>query len=287
MLHASDQYRNKPHSDDLATNRSLAIAKIFTSSRAQRITGMCRERVGAQGMFLSNRIISYWIQTSGIVTAEGDNELLLVKTARELLFCLDYEPPSVSSSTFDESLTELSLRGLVTLVAAHERCMHQAISAAVSSGERSTFFQAWNTHLTRAIELASVHCVRVALECFLTALESVHEAQARLILERLFRLFALTEIASFASDMLLEGVLGPAAVASLGQIRGQLSAALVESASRVIDAYSVPDTLLGAPISKDYLTAYDFLTVKPAHSGFISLPTSSEQAEAQARAIAE
>jgi acyl-CoA oxidase len=279
MQHARDAYHSRSHAENLATNRSLAIAKTFTSSRAQRITGMCRERVGAQGLFLSNRIISYWIQTSGIVTAEGDNEVLLVKTARELLFCLDYEPPK-ASATVDQSLAELPLRGLVALVAGHERCMHQTISAAISGGTRATFSQAWNTNLPRAIELASVYGVRVALECFLAALESVDEPQARGVLERLFRLFAVAEIASFSSDMLLEGVLDRTAAASLNDVRGQLSSELVEFANHVVDAYGMPDALLGAPISNNYLAAYDFLSVKPAaHSGFITVQPNSERGD--------
>jgi acyl-CoA oxidase len=277
MQHASDVYQNTPHAESLATIRSLAIAKIFTSSRAQRITGMCRERVGAQGLFLSNRIISYWIQTSGIVTAEGDNEVLLVKTARELLFCVDYAPPQ-ASSTSDQSLAELPLRALVALVAAHERCLHQAIYTAISSAPRSTFSQVWNTNLPRSIELASVHCVRVALECFLAAVESIDEPEARAVLERLFRLFAVAEIASFSSDMLLEGVLDRTAVMSLNEVRGQLASELVEFANHAVDAYGIPDALLGAPISKNYLAAYDFLTVQPApRSGFITRPLTAER----------
>jgi hypothetical protein len=55
--------RRQHSSDALTMNRLFAVGKVFASSRAQRITSMCRERLGAQGMFLANRVISYGIQT--------------------------------------------------------------------------------------------------------------------------------------------------------------------------------------------------------------------------------
>src|SRR5258708_25842500 len=106
---------------------------------------MCRERIGAQGLFSANRIISYWIHTNGIVTAEGDNELLLVKTARELLAGVGYEPPEAMARSGPSMLESPDF--LISLVRERERCLHQRLIAGLKATGRSSMFDAWNSHL--------------------------------------------------------------------------------------------------------------------------------------------
>ncbi|WP_329129573.1 hypothetical protein OG552_03805 [Streptomyces sp. NBC_01476] len=70
---------------DEATIRQVALTKALTTWNTQRVLGVCRERCGAQGLFSTNRIMDYLVVNHGVTTAEGDNEVIMIKAGRQLL----------------------------------------------------------------------------------------------------------------------------------------------------------------------------------------------------------
>jgi acyl-CoA oxidase len=269
LQHVTARYRDRVSGDDVEVNRLLALGKVFVSSRGTQVLAMCRERVGAQGLFSANRIISYWVHTNAIVTAEGDNELLLVKTARELLAGLGYEPPEEIPAPRRLSMLE-SPDFLISLVRERERCLHQRLVAGLKTVGRSSVFDSWNSHLNEAMEMASAHTVRVALECFNRALDRVEDPAARAVMDRLLRLLALKEIAEFSTALLVDEVIDRDLASRLDPERTRLAGELFEDASALREAFDIPNSLLDAPIAEDYVAAYDHYNsnARP-HSSFI------------------
>jgi acyl-CoA oxidase len=263
-------------------NRGLAMCKVFVSSRTIETLSRCRERVGAQGMFSANRIISYLVQSHGVVTAEGDNEILLIKTARELLMGVEYAPPCADAQLATIPMLE-SVDFLVDLMRARERTLVLRLRGALASGrKRAGVFDSWNEQLSEAVELSWTHAARLALDCYGRVLDQVIEPSARAIVERLMRLFALQEIARFSTALIVDGLLSSELAAKIEPERERIVGELYKDVDLLMGAFRIPMSLLAAPIGEDYLHAYDFLKDVPAESYIRELSVSSDSADAAA-----
>lgn len=264
VQHAKRLYAEPTLTSEVERYRVLALCKVFVSSRAVQTLTQCRERVGAQGMFSANRIISYLSQAHGIVTAEGDNEILLIKAARELLLGMDYTPPRAEQALAGVPMLE-SIDFLVGLVRAREAALVARLRAALGAATaQASLFDAWNDQLNDAVELASTHAARLALDCFSESLDGIADAKTRLIVERLLRSFALQEIAKFSSSLIVDGLLDCGLANRIGAERSRVAAELYQDVDMMTGAFQIPASLLDAPIGTDYVAAYDFV---PQHSG--------------------
>lgn len=262
LLHHAAMIHESSPSHDLRAMRLLACAKIFLSSRGLEVISTCRERLGAQGLFSANRVISCWIHMNGVITAEGDNEILLLRMAREMLVGSDYEPPEA----IDPSLPALleSSDSLLSLLRERERSALLELRASMRErGRDSSMFDAWNDLVVEAVELATLHVRRTALELFNEQLDRVEDPVVRDLLDRLFRLLCLREISGQLSGLLMQGALEPALARRIDGERGALAASLLPDAQLLSDAFGIPEDLLGAPIAKDYIASYDRMSSLP------------------------
>ncbi len=76
----------------------VATLKAVATSECASALVVLEERCGAAGMFSANRFIEFWTQTQGLITAEGDNQLMLLKvgcSARR-----DPSPPVTAHATW-------------------------------------------------------------------------------------------------------------------------------------------------------------------------------------------
>jgi acyl-CoA oxidase len=251
----ADRFRERRSGQDPLTDRYLALGKAFVSARALRIASTCREKMGAQGMFSANRVIGYWVGINGIVTAEGDNEIILLRAARELLVAHEYEPIAAAPAPQPAGLD--SPEFLVWLVREHERLLRDRVTSALGAADaRSGVFDTWNDNLSEALELASVHALRLSMEHFLArTLEAAHPP-SRAVLMRLFRLFALAELSPFTMALVASGTLSVALASGFHAERERLSAGLHDDTELLIDAFGLPNSLLDVPVIDDYVAAY-------------------------------
>jgi acyl-CoA oxidase len=281
LRHVAGRYRNR-RSDELEVNRLLAIAKTFVSSRGLLITALCRERIGAQGLFSANRIISYWIQTNAIVTAEGDNEVLLIKTARELLLGADYRPPRANVAQAS-GVEALAVDNLLAIIADYESRLHQRLGESMAGAQTGpALFDAWNENLQLALELANVHATRITLQCFMAAACDAGTSSIGPVLDRVLQLFALRELAALSVGLIVEGIVDAHTVTACARERSRLASSLVPDAQLLVEAFALPDSLLGAPIASDYIAAYDRLPTRSVtRSGIV--PISETTLERTAR----
>lgn len=122
--------------------RLVAIAKGWITWQARTIATNARERCGAQGLFPSNGISGLLSTIEGGITAEGDNLVIWVKAANEMLFepqpeRLQPDPPA--SEQLPTNLTYL--RDLLTEVA---RDAKRRASSALRGGPAGDTLGRWN-----------------------------------------------------------------------------------------------------------------------------------------------
>ena len=120
------------------------MCKVFVSLTDHRDPESLSRARGRAGDVSANRIISYLVQCHGVVTAEGDNEVLLIKTARELLMGIEYTPPSAAAELAVVPLLE-SVDFLQELLRARERTLVLRLREAfVRAQQRASVLDAWN-----------------------------------------------------------------------------------------------------------------------------------------------
>ncbi|MFE1885970.1 acyl-CoA dehydrogenase family protein, partial [Streptomyces diastatochromogenes] len=149
------------------TERLIAIAKSWITWQARDITIECRERCGAQGLFAANGLSEFPQYVEGTITAEGDNLVIWVKAAAEMLF--EHQPPReapVPPGDVDRLTDPRHLRGLL---ARAEAAWQDRARAALRRGPSGDPVERWNGASSAALEMVSVHARLQAADAFLDA----------------------------------------------------------------------------------------------------------------------
>jgi acyl-CoA oxidase len=230
---------------DLGLNTLLAmLAKPLLSSTALSVLQECRERCGAQGMFRVNRIADYISNTQGVITAEGENQVLQVSAGRMLRRLLNGTGPdfSVSDRAADLPWWHLLLitreQGLAGSVVVADETMTTTPSVGPSS---------------YAMDLAEAVADRLAVDA-LCADARKATPEAREMLETLAAVYALERIQRHAGWYTANGHLTPSRAVEVERqlVRGYRATAV--HLPDLVEAFEIPD--LGAPIAGDYITEW-------------------------------
>lgn len=237
----------------------LSILKAVSSYAAMDELVRCRERVGAVGLFNENRIAVYLNQVQGIITAEGDNQLVLLKAAREMMTGLHYDLPEATDARTPEARELLDPDFHADLLRFRERCLcmelRESMRKALAEGQES--FAAWNDHVNRALDLARARGERVLLEQFQRAVRDARSRESRSALERLYSLYALRLLERDSGWLLAEGALAAAQVKALPGEIDVLCGAILPDVGALVDAFGISNDWLRCPIAEDdYIAAY-------------------------------
>lgn len=254
------EYERSSQRNDDATFRITSAVKVHVSYATERAIRLCRERCGAAGLFEENRISTFAAQCPGIVTAEGDNQIALIKIARQMALKHGYEPLSARKRPVG---TMRDGEILLALLHERERRLHGEFRRAMASARilGGDLFELWNENINLAIETASAHAARLAAEAFWNEAKRVAEAHP---LRELFRLFAYQEIAPHLGYFLAEGLLTYDEVKQYGRMPDRSCRLLRPHALELAQALDVSNDILRAPIaSDDYVAAYDARTKLP------------------------
>ncbi|MFF1836829.1 acyl-CoA dehydrogenase [Streptomyces sp. NPDC058231] len=228
--------------------RLAAVAKGWLTWRVRDVMTECRERCGAQGLFLANGIAGQLAANEGTITAEGDNLVIWVKAAGELL--LGHFTPSPPSGIpgGDRSLTDAGF--LQDLLADTERIWHQRARTRLRAAEPGNPLNRWNQAVMPALELVDAHVHRLAAAALLEAAEQADGPESRNLLHGLHRLFVLRRVAAQSGDLLAEGRLTADQVRGLPDVIDAAVAALAPHALTLAAGFGVSeDILLDHPIT--------------------------------------
>ncbi|MDP4486821.1 MULTISPECIES: acyl-CoA dehydrogenase family protein [Pseudoalteromonas] len=225
--------------NDLTTQ--INITKAIVTWEMADVVSNCRERVGAQGIFSINKITEYISLLQGLVTAEGDNQVLIATAAGQLV----NQSPAALIHTGDECLSELSVENIITLLNARESHLHKSISENKINSAGS-FFDEWNDNANDSIKLARLRGHRLALQA--QAKWQCESSVAQSHLETLGRLFGLSllkeDSAWYCSCDLVERDL----IHGLDREIDRLCLLLEPHINTLIDAFGYDEALFDAPI---------------------------------------
>ncbi|MGW1836032.1 acyl-CoA dehydrogenase family protein [Streptomyces sp. NPDC002067] len=185
--------------------RLIAIVKGWVTWRARAVITECRERCGAHGLFLANGMAAQITANEGAITAEGDNLVIWVKAAGEMLLGNFTPRPRSDVPATEQQLTDPdTLQKLLTDI---ERIWHHRARTRLRAPNPGGPLGRWNRTVGHALQLVDAHGHRLAAEGLLTAAREAADPQAAELLYGLHRLFALRRVAAHGGDLLADDCL--------------------------------------------------------------------------------
>ena len=248
--------------------------KAYASRHCVETVQACRETCGGQGYLAANRLGRLRSDTDVFTTFEGANEVLLQLVAKGLL------------SQYREEMGDLRLWGLVKHLAdraetrltemnpltvrrtdpehlrdpdfhtaaftyREERLMASAgrrLRSLIEGGTDS--FDAMNRCQDHLLQLAEVHVERVVLEAFQEGVARAPTPAASEQIAALASLWALARLEADRGWFLESGYFeGPKARAIRAEVNA-LCRDVSEHAAGLVNAFGIPDAVLGAPAGK-------------------------------------
>ncbi|WP_327361004.1 acyl-CoA dehydrogenase family protein [Streptomyces sp. NBC_01296] len=235
--------------------RFVSVAKAWITWQGRSVGAQVRERCGAQGLLVNNGIVEQLMAVEGAITAEGDNQAIMVQAATELLL-LHRTLPAPAGSGQGRALND---PGFVDeLLAAAEGIWLERARLARRAAPAEALARR-NHAMGPALRAVDVHGHRQAARVLAGALTGMPACTARELLGDVHLLFALRGVAAHSGDLLRHGFLNAEHVDALPLVMERLVACLAGHAEVLVDAFAVPEAYFeGMPIaSGDYLAAYD------------------------------
>jgi acyl-CoA oxidase len=253
------QYVNAGTDAHDTTFRMTSAAKAHLTYSLERFSRLCRERCGASGLLEENRVAVYASQTQGMVTAEGDNQIVLMKIARQMMMGRGYAKLGKESPEMDLQLSDP--QRLVALLRNRERLLLADLRKATVQGlARRDMFASWNDNINLAIETATAHSSRLVAEAFWETARELHPESP---LRDLLSLFCLQEIGPHLGYFMAEGLILPHEARAHGKLLDELCAKLYPSALHLAEALDLPNDILRAPVATDDYVATYAARVRP------------------------
>lgn len=237
------RWTNEVEGEQEETERLAAVTKAWITWQARTVMTECRERCGAQGLLLSNGIAYQLAANEGTVTAEGDNRVIWVKAAGEMLTGGFTPTPASDLPATGRSLDDS--RYLQELLTDIERVWHGRARSRLRTGRRGDPLARWNGTVTPALQLVEAHVHRLAAQALLDAAGQASDPGARTVLERLHRLFALRQVKAHSGDLLAAGHITADHVHRLPDAEEALIEALVPYAAQLTDGFAVLEGVMG------------------------------------------
>lgn len=259
FLHRSvmDRFVAHEEAEREEVERLVAVAKGWITWQAREITIESRERCGAQGLFPVNRVSDLPGNIEGGITAEGDNLVVWVKAAAEMVFGHQVDPGgSDTRSAGERDLADL--RFLRDLLASVEGTWQARARTALRQGPSGDPVGRWNESSGAALEMVSAHAGRLAADAFLEAAGRTTDPTARELLKNLCRLFLLQQLRQHTGDLLAQQRLTVQHVLGMHQTIDAVLVKLAPHMMTLVNAFDLPDEFLAeVPIANaDYLDHY-------------------------------
>ncbi|WP_280913291.1 acyl-CoA dehydrogenase [Streptomyces sp. SAI-208] len=228
--------------DSAGAERLVAIAKGWITWQARQVMTECRERCGGAGLALANGIAGQLAANEGTITAEGDNLVIWIKAAGEMLLGGFTPRPAGETPPADRSLHEA--QHLSEILADLERIRHERARGRLRARRVASPMDRWNGASGPALDLVDAHVHQLAAQELLTAAAHAADPQARLLLHDLHRLFALRYVAAHSGELLAHERLTAEQVRRLPDVVETAVEALAPHALILTEAFAVQGGLL-------------------------------------------
>ncbi|MBZ0111549.1 MAG: acyl-CoA dehydrogenase family protein [Thermoanaerobaculia bacterium] len=271
--HLVERYIADAEEDRRAVEVLAAGLKAFSTWHTTDSVQEAREACGGQGYLSVNRFKDLKADTDVFTTFEGDNTVLLQLVAKGLL------------TGYKQQFSDLNLLGLTRYVAGKTKVVVSELNPVITRrtdeahladpefhvaalkwredhllgtvarrlkvrfdrGEDAT--EVFSTVQTHLLATAKAHIERLVHERFLLVVHDLPEGQLRGALARLCELFALERIERDCGWFLEHGYLEPNKSKAIRKRVERLCAEVRPQAGGLVDAFGIPEELLGAPIA--------------------------------------
>lgn len=246
--------------------------KAAASRHAIDTLQACREACGGHGYLAANRFAGLKADTDVFATFEGANPVLLQLAAKGLLSRYRRETGDLTMWGMARHLAELAgtrLAGMNPVVTrrtdpAHlagrdfhgsamlyreERLLRSAarrLKARMDRGMDS--FEAVNECQDHLVSLARAHVDRIVLEAAFEALDAMEVGEAKELVARVVALHGLATLEDNRDWYLEKGYIEPSKSEAIRREVNRYCRELAPRAVELVDAFGIPDSLIGAPI---------------------------------------
>ena len=249
-----------------------AALKSAASRHALDTLQACREACGGQGYLAENQFGRLKADTDVFATFEGANPVLLQLAAKGLLSRYRREMGDLTMWGMARYLAELAgtrladMNPVITrrtdpghlagrdfqhsaMLYREERLLRSAarrLKARLDQGMDS--FEAVNSCQDHLITLARAHVDRIVLEAAHDALDAMQEGDARALVARVVTLSGLATLEDHRAWYLEKGYFESAKSEAIRSEVNRYCRELAPRAVELVDAFGIPDELVGAPI---------------------------------------
>jgi acyl-CoA oxidase len=202
--HAKREFLNETGMISTDLNNLISITKAVSTWEMSDVVAVCRERCGAQGIFSVNRIADYGSLLQGLVTAEGDNLVLLGTAAGQLLAQRRSVSAPEASNPDGRHLSDSGW--LVELLDFRVQKLWSTSREAMENSEDESYFESWNGVMNSALAMARTRGIQTALKCLCEAAQDARIPEVREALALLASLYGVIEMQRDAGWYLAQGL---------------------------------------------------------------------------------
>ena len=236
------------------STRLCNTAKCHITEEAQQIAISLREKIGSQGMFCSNMIADYLVAAMGGVTAEGDNEVLKIKTSKDLLMDMSFlDLVGIKPRVFKHSLKSPEACMKVIEADLESQLREVKLSLYIKGIKGMNFFDSYNSEVNRLIEIGRINGNYEAFKAMLNNTTSnkteISEEQYR----NLTHLTMLDYIQSRSGSLLANKFISKKTVLNLHELENSLINKLSINMDVMFEMIDAPTTLIRSPLLMDTL----------------------------------
>jgi len=229
-----------------ATNRKLALVKAMTASTTEEVATQSRQHCGVAGVLLANRFLDYLGMGQVFNDASGNNNLILLDTARFLA------SGAIQPTRSQVIGQEWSEAGAAIDALRHRE--HRLIDTLASGVQERTdqgleSLEVWNPLLPLARDAAEAHGLNLAVDAAITATDSTSNGAARDILRDLTSLFVFDRAHRHAASLISEGLVDAKQYPLLDTAIDQLCERLMPHVETLIDAFGYPQSIIQSPVA--------------------------------------
>jgi acyl-CoA oxidase len=275
LQYLTDRFLTRTEKDMQEIEALAAGLKAFATWNTTATLQECRECCGGKGYLAENRIGSLKNDTEIYTTFEGDNTVLMQLVAKSRLTefkqefsnmnffgILNYVADSARTSItemnpltvrntdedhlldFNFHLSAFKYRERDILTSAAKRIRRHI-------GDGMDSFDAFNVVQHHLIQVSFAYIERIILEKFIEQVEHTTNPGCQAILKKLCQLFALSQIDKNKGWYLETGYMEGVKTKAIRKLLNQLCWDIREEAVPLVDAFKIPETLLGAEILRE------------------------------------
>lgn len=271
--HLLDEYVNRDEADMRRIEALAAGLKAYATWFTTDCVQECREATGGKGYLSENRFADLKADSDIFTTFEGDNTVLMQLVAKSVLS--DFKQELKEDGYW--SVIRYMGRRLNTVVTEQNpvvirqterhhidtpdfyrsalRFRHRRLTSTLAQRFRAylkeglSAYQAGLRCQTHMMAAAHAYVERFTLGRFQDAIEAMPTGPQRGILQKLAALYALHTIESDRGWFLEHEYVSTAKSKAISRVVDKLCAELRPEAAGLVEAFGIPDVLLGAPIA--------------------------------------